>query len=393
MPEGEGIALGDGPWWERLPESFWRRRERFRTRGLTRASIAGTAALDRVVCTGTAAGLSTVFLPLLGEGKLQRQVEHLQFYGQERFIAEPGTFFSEPEDVPIARKSARAFFRSPRRAHCEDLSFEGAFDTVNPDSAASYFSHARNRVSRARHFFHGDRPRPTVIALHGFWASPYWINAFMFEIPFLYRLGLDVVLPTMPFHGDRRMQGSVFSGHGFLSPDLDQTFEAIAHTVSDVRVIMRDLERRGVPAMGVSGLSLGGYMTALLATLEPSLAFAIPNVPVVTLVDLLLDWHPLSWLIRRSLARASLSIQEARRMFAVHCPLTRPPAVPHERLMIIAGAGDRMAPPSQARLLWEHWKRPAIYYFPGNHLLHFDRGGYLRAQARFLGGLGLLEPR
>ena len=61
--------------------------------------------------------------------------------------------------------------------------------------------------------------------------------------------------------------------------------------------------------------------------------------------------------------------------------------------MIIAGAGDRMSPPSQARLLWEHWGRPPAYYFPGNHLLHFDRGGYLRMMASFLARAGVLPPR
>lgn len=61
--------------------------------------------------------------------------------------------------------------------------------------------------------------------------------------------------------------------------------------------------------------------------------------------------------------------------------------------MIIAGAGDRMAPPSQARLLADHWGGPRTYYFPGNHLLHFDRGGYLRMIARFLVGAGLLPGR
>lgn len=395
LPIGAPVALssGDQPWWDQIPDGFWQRRERFQAPPLARLSVLTTAALDRVVCTATAATLAALFAPILSHERLHRQLDHLHFYGQERFLSDPHSYFRAPADVVVHKRRVRAYFRRPRGARCQDLRFEGAFDTVNPAARESYFRHRRNRVSYARHFFHGDRPRATIIALHGFWASPYWVNAFMFEIPFLFRLGFDVVLPTLPFHGDRRMQGSVFSGHGFFSPDLDQTFEAIAHTVSDLRVLQRELVAQGVPAVGICGLSLGGYLTALMASLEPSLAFAIPSVPVVSLVDLLLDWHPLSLLIRRSLRRAGISLQRARRLFAVHCPLSYQPAIPRERLMIVAGAGDRMAPPSQARLLWSHWGEPEIYYFPGNHLLHLDRGGYLRAEGRFLARTGLLEAR
>jgi pimeloyl-ACP methyl ester carboxylesterase len=230
-----------------------------------------------------------------------------------------------------------------------------------------------------------------VIAMHGFWASPYWLNAYMFEIPLLFRLGFDVVLPTMPFHGVRRMERALFSGHGFLSAEISQTNEAFAHAVSDVRVLLAHLTQRGVPGVGITGLSLGGFMTALLASLEPGLAFAIPNVPVTSIIDLLLDWHPLAEILRIALRRAGLTIQRIRRLMAVHHALSYAPKVPRDRLMVIAGVGDRMAPPSQARLLWEHWGEPRAYFFPGNHLLHFDRGGYLRVMAKFLARAGLVE--
>ncbi|MGY8639411.1 hypothetical protein RAD15_43825, partial [Bradyrhizobium sp. 14AA] len=52
-----------------------------------------------------------------------------------------------------------------------------------------------------------------------------------------------------------------------------------------------------------------------------------------------------------------------------------------------------MAPPAQGRLLWEHWDRPRSYYFPGNHLFHFDRGAHLRSMAHFLAHVGVVERR
>lgn len=381
------------PWWEALPEDFCRRRERFEATGLRRLEVLATAALDHVVSTATATAFAVVLSPALRRGQAARMLDDIQFYAQDRFLADPSLFFHAPHDVTVKRSPARAIVNAPLKANVEELTFEGAFDPVSPRARDRYLAHAENRVSHARHFFHGDRPRPTIIALHGFWASPYWANQIIFEIPWLYRIGLDVVLATMPFHGTRRMRGALFSGHGMLSPYIDQMNEAIAHAVSDVRVLMRHLRARGVEHVGVTGMSLGGYVTALLASIEPRLAFAIPNVPVASLVDLILGWHPLGELMRLVLRKAGMRVADARRSVAVHHALSYRPALPRDRLMVIAGAGDRMAPPSQARLLADHWGDPRTYYFPGNHLLHFDRGGYLRMMARFLASLGMLPPR
>ena len=62
----------------------------------------------------------------------------------------------------------------------------------------------------------------------------------------------------------------------------------MAHAVHDFRIFMDYLESRGVNRIGVTGISLGGYTSALLATVEERLHFSIPNVPVVSLPDLVL---------------------------------------------------------------------------------------------------------
>jgi len=56
--------------------------------------------------------------------------------------------------------------------------------------------------------------------------------------------------------------------------------------------------------------------------------------------------------------------------------------------MIIGGVGDRMAPPKHSRLLWD---RCRIHWFPGNHLLHLDRGEYLEQMLRFMRELEFLD--
>ena len=114
----------------------------------------------------------------------------------------------------------------------------------------------------------------------------------------------------------------------------------------------------------MTGLSLGGFTAAMLASVEDRLAFAIPNVPVVSLADLVLEWQPIGVLLRGALSTMGMELSDARRLVAASCPLTYPPVLPPERLMIVAGVGDRLAPPKHSRLLWDHWGRCRIHWFP-----------------------------
>jgi hypothetical protein len=43
-----------------------------------------------------------------------------------------------------------------------------------------------------------------------------------------------------------------------------------------------------------------------------------------------------------------------------------------------------MAPPEQAVMLWNHWDRCALHWFPGNHVLHVSQLDYLRRMTSFL---------
>jgi pimeloyl-ACP methyl ester carboxylesterase len=135
-------------------------------------------------------------------------------------------------------------------------------------------------------------------------------------------------------------------------------------------------------------MSLGGYTSALWASVDDQLAFAVPIIPAVDMADLM--WrHGETSPARRRASRAGVTSDLLRDVFAVHAPLTRPPRLAPERLMIVAGHGDRITPPDQAERLWRHWGECEIHWFAGGHLAQVGRGEALRAVRRQLGSLGL----
>lgn len=237
---------------------------------------------------------------------------------------------------------------------------------------------------------HGDRPRPTVVVLHGFIASWWTPNEYFLGLSDLYHQGCDVVLKTLPYHGDRRGSKLSLSGLGYVSGGIQHMNHAVVQSTYDVRTLVDFLLQEGVPQVGLTGLSLGGYTTALLAGLEPRLAFALPVVPIISIPDAMMEWKPLDRLLNGIMQQFGLSMVELRQTVAFHSPLAMAVQLPSDRLMIVAGYGDRMASPRHTEALQRHWHGCDVHWFKGSHVMHLGRGEILNARASFLRRIGFV---
>lgn len=379
--------MPEQPWWDYLETSFHKFPDDFELDLKTETLVESTAWGDYALRTVGSSMVGALALPLsLTPAQIKRDQQMAGFYKEKANEANPDSFFIRPDSskIKIESQSAGLFRFRPSDGTCQLLSFESPFQAVNPDIRERYSKHQRNTRAWAQYWKHDNGPRPTIAIIHGFMADPYWLNRMFFALPWFYKQGYDILLYTLPHHGKRSSRLSPFSGHGFFCGGMSHINESFAHAVHDFRVFMDYLEGQGVSNIGVTGISLGGYTSSLLASVEDRLKFAIPNVPVVSLPDLMLEWFPISTAIKTMLKLTGTSISEFRHRLAVSSALTYTPKLEKERLMIIAGAGDRLAPPKHARLLWDHWDRPNIHWFPGNHLIHLDQGKYLKEMARFL---------
>ena len=388
--EAPPVTFSPGPWWDRLPEDYHRLPDEFRVDARTRAMVRGTALADLGVRTGLALLVSSTAIPgMLWPGRMRRDMEDRDFYSDFADRDSPHDFFREPASVEEFREKPPEWYHfRPEDGESVSVTFRSPFEPVNSRLRESYLAHERNRVARAQYWRHNDGPRPTLVVVHGFVADPYWLNTRFLALPWFYKQGYDVLLYTMPFHGRRQDPWSLFSGQGFFGHGVAHINESFAHTIHDLRVFLRYLRDRGVPGIGATGISLGGYTVSLLSCLEEDLSFVVPNVPVVSLFDLVMSWFPLNLEMRALMRATGVSLSELRYATAVHSPLTWKSRVPLERRMIVGGAGDRFAPPSQTWLLWEHWRRCRLHWFPGNHLVHLDQGRYLKEMRAFMEEIG-----
>jgi len=384
------------PWWNNLDADFAVQHETFKLRPWDRFRVESTAAFDVVVRTVAAGIVGTTAVPFgFNPAMLKQSLEDAPFYRDLADTHDASRVFEEPPHrVHVRTRPASGTFFEPKDGVCEDITFKSPYVPMLPRLRGSQAKLGRTNIAHARFFRHEGAPRPTIIAVHGFMADLYALNEWFFAIPWFYEMGCNVMIFTLPFHGRRQPKLSPFSGHGFFAGGLSRINEAFGQAIMDLRVVLNWLsDRHEIDKVGVTGVSLGGYTTALAAAVEPRFAFAIPNVPVVSIPDLVLEWEPIGTVMRAMSKVMNVSIADLRHMCAPVAPLTYEPALPRHRLMIIGGAGDRLAPPKHSRLLWDHWKRPRMHWYPGSHLLHLDKGAYLKHMATFLTETGFIDRR
>jgi hypothetical protein len=341
------------------------------------------AAIDGTVLMAMQRAVDSLMMPDESQWpELMRSAEGMR---DPALLREPRRFFDhraedlEPLDVKVRR--ARLLQRGRVERTRVRLTYRPhAAIAENPEPVE-----VEVPVERWRH---DGVPAATVLAIHGFTMGTPRIDSVVLMASHWYRAGLDVALVTLPHHGVRTPDGARFSGESFAVPHVSRLAEAVRQASFELLALRRWLAAdRGAPT-GALGLSLGGYLTALMASLDSELAFAVPMAPPVCIGDL--AWRFFERSSRRSDAVPPIFGRlDLREAFRVHSPLAHGPAIPKERLLIVAGRGDRIVPPEHPQSLYLHWGAPDIHWFNGGHLAPFGRSAIIRAVVRHWRKLGL----
>lgn len=228
-----------------------------------------------------------------------------------------------------------------------------------------WMTYQPNRTAVATVLRHPGEPRPWVVAIHGFATGyPFMDFVGLHALHLHQDLGLNVVMPVLPLHGPRKI--TRMSGEAFLSFDLINTVHGVTQTIWDIRRILTWVRDQQPPSIALYGISLGAYVTALLAGLDDGFDSVITGIPVVDFPALFGAQSPHH--IRLRAVEHEILDGNAEIVHRVISPLEFPTRIPHNRRFIYAGLGDRMAPPAQAHALWQHWNEPEIFWYGGNHV-------------------------
>jgi dienelactone hydrolase len=295
------------------------------------------------------------------------------FYGvpanAARLYADPVAV--EPEVHPVGRLDGGLVV---------DIRWPSGYRPVHDDYAALCRKHPNNRVVKTRWYRHST-PRPAVIVLHGWSGGHTWVDPHVYRAGWLYRQGLDVLMIQLPFHGERATLERIFPPVFPSYNDPIRTVEGFAQATQDIRgLVAWLLDVHARPAVGVFGMSLGGFLAALVATAEPRLAFAVPGIPFATFPDMV-------WDSTDAATSAPLGLTHARfvRAFEAIDPTLRPCAFDPASVCIVYGEHDQVTPAKHARRLHAHFAGSSLRTFSGSHLLQWHRGPMFDAVVELAG--------
>lgn len=310
----------------------------------------------------------------------ERLDEAAAFYDR---AARQGRLFPEPPVPVLVERPVRGL----PGGRVVDVTWPSPYQALHPYHAELLAKVPENAVCHARWLRHdeggvgapGARPA-TIICLHGWYAGQFRVEERLFAAPWLHRIGFDVVLATLPFHARRAPKRG--GKPQFPSANPVRSNEGLAQAVMDLRALLAALRGRGAAAVGVTGMSLGGFTAALLATVVSDLDFLVPFLPFASLPDLLWDHGQQGRDVSEAEA-AGIDRSRFAAAFRATSPVHREPRIDGGRVLIIAAENDRVAPPEQAERLHRHFAGSRLITFHGSHLLQFGRGRALKALARF----------
>jgi cephalosporin-C deacetylase-like acetyl esterase len=178
--------------------------------------------------------------------------------------------------------------------------------------------------------------------------------------------GVAGLFVQMAYYGPRRPPGSKLR---LVTHDAEHTFAAIRQTVLDLRRATAWMEARPEidPArLGIMGTSLGSFMAALTAEMEPKLGRLAVLLGGADFIDGYWD-HPEVAPYRGLLELAGGSRDQVREWVAPVDPITHADRLKGRKVLIVAARNDEIVPPRMAENLWRASGRQRIVWLNAGH--------------------------
>jgi hypothetical protein len=337
-------------------------------RPVTSLRLASKVAIDEALLAGV-----LLMQPPVRRQDLPRVARELgdalALFEASGWLDRPADYHQQPRALDAPRIEAGHFPAKslPGGIGYQHLAFDSEYEPREGEPGRErWLGYRNNREAHAWVLRHPEAERRWLVCIHGAGMGYPLTDIGAFD-PRGYhqRLGLNLLLPVLPLHGPRSI-GRI-SGQASTGADVLNTVHMQAQAMWDIRRLVSWIRAQGGNAIGVFGISLGGYTAALLSVLEPRLACVIAGIPVTDPAGLCFGTN-FSEADRLALESSNITEERMRRALRVVSPLVLEPQVPVERRAIFGGVADRIVPPDQVRALVSHWDEPRTCWYQGSHM-------------------------
>lgn len=204
----------------------------------------------------------------------------------------------------------------------------------------------------------GGPTAPTVLMLHALMSASdlgyrRWAARFN-------AAGWNACFVHLPYHYSRKPSGKM-NGELAITADVIRTAEGLRQGVSELRQLLQLLRNFGSSDFALWGTSYGGWLGALLLSLEADIRWAALMSPIVDVHHAI--WHsPAGKATRRELRRVGVDEAMVEQHFHLVSPLHGQLLNPSATILLYGGLWDRVVEASDVEELHRAW--PGSSYFP-----------------------------
>ena len=204
---------------------------------------------------------------------------------------------------------------------------------------------------------------PTVLLLHALMSTSdtgyrQWAADFN-------ERGWNACFIHLPYHYSRT-PARRFNGELAITADLVRTAEGLRQGVSELRQLMTLLRGWGCQEFGLWASSYGGWIGALLASVEADFRFVALMEPIVDIEHAI--WtSPAGAALRRELRSWGIGQALVERHFHLASPMHAPPLCGGNRVILAAGEYDHVARLREIARLGEVWRAVETLRLPQGH--------------------------
>ncbi|MEF3305471.1 alpha/beta hydrolase [Paenibacillus sp. GYB003] len=278
-----------------------------------------------------------------------------QFRPVPESVPEP----SEPDDFYDAGATPNIAFDLHRRADGYNAGMF-AYRSLMPSGDPS------NDTMSGEAFVHPDEAAPNVIFVHGWRMSSLDRIKRMFQRRLTDELGWNSYYLTLPYHFRRKPERSLYSGEYMISADIGRTIRSVRQAVVDLRALIRWMKTNKRGPVVVIGVSLGGFVTNLTATVEPDIDAMVSIFYANRLSYSIWNTIPGKH-IKADLEHHGMTYASLARSWKITEPSAALPKMSKDRILLLSAKHDLYVHREDADLLWESWDRPKRYVYNCGH--------------------------
>jgi hypothetical protein len=210
-----------------------------------------------------------------------------------------------------------------------------------------------------------NEDEPNIIFVQGWRQDSFDRLKKIFHKP-INNLGWNMYYFPLPYHFGRKPENSLYSGEYMISANIQRTLVSVRQAVVDLRALIQWIKSNKKGPIVVIGLSLGGFITNLTATLESQIDVLVSIFYSNRLSYSIWNTEPGKF-IKADLEHHGVNYNDLVKYWRITEPSQAIPKMDKDNILLISAQHDQYVHIEDADYLYKSWGRPTRFIYKCGH--------------------------